>query len=259
MAVSLKSLVKVKSVSPPRILIYGPPKMGKTTLASEFPEAVFVQTEQGENLDEITSFGAIGSFEDVMDAVRSLATEEHSLKTVVIDSIDRLEQLIWDHTCVANKFKSVPEVEYGRGYGAATVYWSQLFVGLNHLRTERNMNVILIGHEEIDRFDDPRSASYSKFDFRLHKTAHALIQNDMDVILFLNQKPGVQEEKIGFGGKRKVAAGTAQRWMHLEGRPSYNAGNRYNMPPEAPYVLGQGYAVLSQHFPNVPKTQTEVA
>jgi hypothetical protein len=249
MAVSLSTLRKVKATFPPRTLIYGPPKMGKTTLASEFPGAVFIQTEQGENLDEITSFGKIDSWDDVIEAVRVLYREAHDLKTVVIDSIDRLENLIWAHTCAVHKWDSVPGVEYGKGYGAATVFWAQLFVGLNLLRTEKGMNVILIGHEEVDRFDDPRSASYSRFDFRLHKTAHAMIQNDMDIILFLNQKPGVQEEKIGFGGKRKVAAGTAQRWMHLEGRPSYNAGNRYNMPPEAPYVLGQGYAALSQFFP----------
>ena len=44
MALSLSSLVRAKSDKPPRIVIYGVPGIGKTSLAAEFPDPIFIQT-----------------------------------------------------------------------------------------------------------------------------------------------------------------------------------------------------------------------
>ena len=47
MALSLSNLVRRKSDKPPRIVIYGVPGIGKTSLAAEFPDPIFIQTEEG--------------------------------------------------------------------------------------------------------------------------------------------------------------------------------------------------------------------
>ncbi len=47
MSISLKSLRKRTNESAARIVIYGPEGIGKTTLAAEFPESVFIQVEDG--------------------------------------------------------------------------------------------------------------------------------------------------------------------------------------------------------------------
>lgn len=251
MALSLANLKRVKSSHAPRVLIYGPPKMGKTTLANEFPNAVFLQTEEGENsLDEITTFGLVTDWNDVLSAIGSLAEEQHDFKTIVVDSIDRLEPLAQAYICKKNNWTSIEAPGYGAGYTALDAVWYQFIDSLNYLRLNRGMGAVLIGHSEITRFDDPRSSSYSRFDFRLHKRAHAIIQNEMDLILCLNQEASVQEEKTGFGGKRTHASNSAQRWMYVELLPTMNAGNRYGMPPKIPFVRGQGYAALAQYFPN---------
>ena len=56
MALSLSSLVRAKSDKPPRIVIYGVPGIGKTSLAAEFPDPIFIQTEEGTGNLELTSF-----------------------------------------------------------------------------------------------------------------------------------------------------------------------------------------------------------
>lgn len=269
MALSLANLKRVRSVLPPRILIYGPPKLGKTTLANEFPDSVFLQTETGEtSTDEITTFGELATYESVLEALGALYVEDHKFKTVVSDSLDKFEPMLWKSICAANgDVGSIEEVGggYGKGYVAADQFWRDYMGGCNALRTERGMTVIHIAHSEVSTFNDPRSSSYSMFGIRLHKRAIALIQDEMDLILFLNQEPQIKQEGKGAFGKegRKHAEGGVQRWMTVEGRPNITAGNRYNMPSKIPYIKGNGYSALAKYFPHVnggvaPEPEAEV-
>ena len=68
MALSLSSLVTKTNEKPPLMVTYGRGKMGKTTRASEFPNAIFIQTEDGAGDIEVTTFAdePLGSFDLVM-------------------------------------------------------------------------------------------------------------------------------------------------------------------------------------------------
>src|SRR5688572_27774326 len=116
MAVSLADLRTMRADKPPLWLIYGPPKIGKTTLASEFEAPVFVQTEEGTPIGAgLMSFGLLESYEAVEEALAALFGE-HDLKTVVIDSLSALEPLIWRAVCERNKWGSIEAPGFGKGY-----------------------------------------------------------------------------------------------------------------------------------------------
>jgi hypothetical protein len=239
-----------KAVLPPRVMIYGPPGVGKTTLASEFPDPVFLQLEDGTPGDiELASFGLLTDYDQVIEAIGTLYSEEHDRKTVVVDSIDKLEPRVWDKTSSENGWASIETPGYGKGYVEADRIWRDLLEGLNALRQDRGMTIVLLSHAHVTNFPNPAGSEYPRWDIRLHKRALGLVQDEVDVILLVNQEATVKQEESGFGKKRSHAAGGSTRWIYCDGRPAWVAKNRYSMPDKVLYKKGEGYTALAPFFP----------
>ena len=97
---NLADIRKFTAQQEPRILIHGAEGVGKTTIASKFPAPTVLQTEDGcPNGLEINSFGLIHNFADLRSTIAALASEQHHYQTVVIDSLDVTEELIWHDAC----------------------------------------------------------------------------------------------------------------------------------------------------------------
>ncbi len=155
---SLLNKIKTgKHPKPPRILEYGTEGIGKSTLASESPEPIFIPTEDGLGQIDCASFPLAKTFQDVIDALAALYSEPHDYQSVVIDSIEWLERLVWDATSERFGVKNIEKVDggYSKGYTHCLNEWRQIIDGLDALRNERGMIVILIAHSKVEKFDDP--------------------------------------------------------------------------------------------------------
>jgi AAA domain len=254
MAISFADLKRVKSADPPRILLYGPEKAGKTTLANEFPAPVFLQTEEGTGMLELDTFGKLQSYQDVMDAVASLYQEEHQFKTVVVDSITALQTLIYAEVCArgdekGNEKKRIEDFGYGKGYVYALSVWQEFMEGIMALRRDRGMTVILIAHSKIERFDDPETVSYSRYDIDLHEKARDFLKREVDLVVLLKPDVTIKTEEQGFSKTRARADGGRSVWMHTSSRPAFAAGNRYDLPERILYERGKGFASLADSLP----------
>jgi hypothetical protein len=225
---------------PPRIMTYGTEGIGKSTLAAGTPKPIFVQTEDGLGEIDCDKFPLARSFDDVLAALNELATEPHQYETVVIDSLDWLERLIWDAVCKRESATTIEKVGggYGKGYVLALDFWRRLIDRLVVLHGGRQMMVMLIAHAKVEKFEDPEAPTYDRYSPRLHKHAAALVTEWCDAVLFATRRYSTRTEDTGFGRQRAIAApigaGGGERILRTAGGPSCVAKNRYRLKPELP-------------------------
>lgn len=233
MAINLASIKRVSADRPPMILIHGGPGIGKTTFAAAAPDAVFLRTEDGLGNLEASAFPLAKSFQDIMEALSSLYTEEHNFRWVVIDSLSALEPLIWQAVARAEGKNSVEDLSFGKGYVIALDYWRQLLDGLSALATEKKIGVILIAHSDVVRYDSPEMEAYDRLQIKLHKRAFQLMYERCDVIGYA--APRVFLRKDGEGkSARNLGVGSGERLLHLVEKPAFVAKNRYRLPESLP-------------------------
>ena len=226
--------------TPPRILIYGTEGIGKSTLAAQSPKPIFIATEDG--LDQIAcnSFPLAKRFDDVQAAIQELIHQKHDYETVIIDSLDWLERLIWDALCEQYGVSCIEKVDggYAKGYTHALNHWRNMLTDLNELRFTRGMCVILLAHARVERYEDPEAMAYDRYSPRLNRHATGVVTEWADAVLFATRKIITKTEDTGFGRDRTIAAGLGkdggERILRCVGSPACVAKNRYSMPAELP-------------------------
>lgn len=233
MAISLASIQRNRP-KPPRIIIHGEPGVGKTTFAACAPSPIFVQTEDGLGNLDVPSFPLATSFDDVMEALGSLYTEAHTFRTLVVDSLDWLEPLVWQKVCQQHNVPSIETLGYGKGYVEALGWWRQFFEGVTALRDHKSMTIIMVAHSQIVRVEDPALPAYDSRDLKLHKRAAAVAEEFADIILYAAIQTNTVTEDVGFNNKRIRATTTGERIAHTVGQPAFLAKNRYNLPSPLP-------------------------
>jgi hypothetical protein len=236
----LSRIQRGRQPMPPRIVLYGTEGIGKSTFASQAPAPIFVPTEDGLSEIDCERFPLAKTFEDVIAALSALEAEQHDYQTVVLDSLDWLERLVWDTLCRQYNVSSIEKVDggYAKGYTHALTYWRQVLEALNRLRNDRGMVVICIAHAKVEKFEDPEASAYDRYSPRLHKHASALVCEWSDAVLFASRKFRTQSEDAGFNRKRTIAnaigRGGGERILRCVGGPSCISKNRYGLVEELP-------------------------
>jgi hypothetical protein len=229
----LKSISKTRRVRAPKIVIVGQGKIGKTTFAAMAPKAIGILTEDGADAVDANAFPLATSLADVYSAVATLINQDHDFQTLFIDSLDWLEPLVQDHVCKANNWKNIEQPGFGKGYVAASEEWRNLLSGLEVLRADKGMGIILIAHDKIKRIEDPLTEGFDSHVLKLHDRAGALVQEWADVIGYAGYRIFTSKTDAGFGNKETKATTTGERILHVEPHPAHCGGNRFglsNMP-----------------------------
>jgi len=242
---------KTKHSSPPRIVVHGTEKVGKSTFMATAPSPIFVQTEDGLNGIDTEAFGLSESLDEVMDNLRLLANEEHDYKTVIIDSADWLERLIHKSVCEVDGVASIELAAggYGKGYGIATTKFRQVLAGLDYLNKQKGMIVSMICHSTVVAFNDPQSEPYDRYEMKLHQPkrgsgARDLLAEWADIIGFANIQTIVKKKDTVSGDKiARGVSDSSNRLLHVTNSAAYTAGNRYGITE--PINMSQGLEALT--------------
>jgi hypothetical protein len=231
MAFDLKSIRKNDAMAAPRIMVYGVEGIGKSTFGAGAPNPIYILTEDGLGSLNVNHFPLATSFQDVMDAIATLYKENHAFETVVIDSLDWLEAIIQRE--IEAKYDA-KDLAYGKGSLIAAERWREILDGLNALRNDKGMAVILIAHTTIKRFDSPEVEPYDRYQPKLQERSNAVVREWCDAVLFANYKTIVKKDDVGFNQTNNRGISTGERLLFTSERPAYMAKNRYNMPESIP-------------------------
>ncbi len=240
MAVSLATIRTGVRIRPPKVVLYGCGGIGKTTWAAGAPKPVFLFTEDGQGMLDLPRFEIrdndpiLRSWEELMECVYILHTGEHDYQTVVIDTFDFAEPLLWKHTAKKYGKEDIEAFGYGKGYAYAVDEARILMGWLDALRRDRNMAVVILCHSTTQKYHNPDSESYDRFSLNLQERLSEFVRSWSDCLLFANYRTAITKDKEAFNQEHRRGIGQGERVVYTQERPAYWAKNRYELPLELP-------------------------
>jgi hypothetical protein len=230
----LEQVQRGRIAAPRRTLLYGTHGIGKSTFGAMAEAPIFLQTEDGLADVDCERFPLATGYADVLKALGELYSDDHNYTTLVIDTLDWLERLIFADVCEKRSVESIEDIGYGKGYVFALTNWREILQGLDALRNERGMQILLLAHAQIERFANPETDTYDRYSPRLQKLASALVQEWCDDVLFASYRIHTKTVSEGFDRKRVQGIGTGERIIRTTERPAHVAKNRTGLPEELP-------------------------
>lgn len=241
----LDALVKGRQQSPARVVLYGPEGIGKSTFAANAPAPVFLGAEDGTSQLDVTRFPSPDSWAEVGEAIRTLTLESHDFKTLVVDTLDWAEPILWQHICTRDKKANIEDYGFGKGYQAALDEWRTFLAALDRLRNKRGMHLILLAHSHVKTFKNPEGEDFDRYELKLHQKASGLVKEWSDAVLFSTFETfAVKDDK-----KRVRGVSSGARLIHTERRAAFDAKNRYGLAETLPLSWDEFAAGMESHQP----------
>lgn len=229
-------IIRGKLPSAKKVVIYGPEGIGKSTLASKFPDPVFIDTEGSTKDMDVARFEKPTSWQMLMEQIRFVKSNPDICKTLVIDTADWAEQMCVQDLCARNGKKGIEDFGYGNGYVYAKEEFGRFLNFLSDI-VDIGINVVLTAHAHIRKFEQPdEMGSYDRYELKLGKKTQSqtapLVKEWADMLLFCNYKT-LSVSADDKGKKHKAQGG--RRVMYTSHHPCWDAKNRYGLPEEVPF------------------------
>jgi hypothetical protein len=190
-----------------------------------------------------------------------ISSSPPQFKTLVIETMDRVEQIIWNKVLQDNGVEALGNLNWGAGFVQVNKLWEEFFAGIKWINSNLNMMVILTAHVEVKKTSMPDSTSFDEYAIDLHKEAKAMLMGQCDCIFFANFKaPHVTIEKAGFKEEKK-AIGKAERILHMQKTATSFGKNRYHLPPfiKVEDDVDGAWNIISQSIPWFTTLETPAA
>jgi hypothetical protein len=189
--------IQIKTYKPQghyvKALIYGPSGAGKTVFGSTAPRPIFASAESGllSIAEKAPSYVDIRSFADLQNLLSFLRKDGHDFKTVIIDSISEINEIIKQ------------EIEKKTGKALESRDWDDLSKKLRSiLRAFRDlpMHVLFISLEKAEKDED----KIVKIVPLLNGKAATEVASYMDIVGYL---------EVGKDGTRSVITGEHSKYL----------------------------------------------
>lgn len=218
---------------PSKIVLYGVPKIGKSRLASQWPDPLFIDIEGGLQYlgKDVNATPRLTQFDDVLGWLKHIHdNEELNPKTIVIDSIDWLEQLAQKRLIKREGATSItdPSVKafaYNKGVSMAAEDAIKALTWLDAIHEKKGTTSLLIAHSEVKSVDLPNQDPYSRHQLKLSKGFASKVTEWGDLVIFADYSFHVSKEGKTSEPRPMLFAG---------GSASFVGGGRMQLSKELP-------------------------
>lgn len=229
---------------PVKVCVYGVEGIGKTTFASQFPEALFFDLDKGSAQLDVSRVTDITSWPLLLSSIKEIYDNPTICKTLVIDTADAAERMCIDYICGKFNKKGIEDFGYGAGYTYLTEEFARFLVQLDAC-IGQGINVVVLAHAVLKTVTLPEEmGTYDHWELKLSsKTTNKvapLVKEWADLLLFANYKTILVED-----GARKKAAG-GKRIMYTTHTTFADAKNRFSLAEELPF----NYNEIARLIPN---------
>lgn len=217
-----------------RVCIYGPEGIGKTTLAAQFPEPLFIDTEGSTRHIDVARLPDPTSAAMVQEELDWIINQRPApCQTVVIDTADWLEKLIKRQVMDTLQIKSMEQISYGKAYVYVCEDFGRILAQCDRI-IKNGINVVFTAHAALRKFEQPDElGAYDRWELKLQNSAKsnicAMLKEWADLILFCNYEIHTYKTDDD-----KVKASGGQRVMYTSHHPSWDAKNRHGLPEKLP-------------------------
>ena len=220
-----------KQTKPRRVLIYGDNGVGKSTWAASWPSPLILNIEDGVNGLNCDSTERIKDLGGYIAAISWAITNENSYQTIITDTCDWVEKLIFKAVAEEAGKKTIEDIGYGKGYEAVERCWRRIIDGLAML-WESGRHIVFTCHSKIAKFRSPEGDSYDYYSPAIHEKGSDILCQWCDEVLFAKYRIITRSVDEGFGNKRNIAIGQTERILCTQESPSHVGKNRLGLPAE---------------------------
>jgi hypothetical protein len=211
------------------IMLYGPEGVGKSTFGAQCDSPIFLASEDGTANLDVSRLPTADSWGQVFEMLLELSNGGHGYKTLVVDTLDWLEPLMFSFLLDTHGKKVIEEVGggYGKYVNVVSSEWRKFMQAIDMVREK--MDVVILAHSQVKAFHDPmQTESYDRYQLKLHVQHSSILWKEyVDCLLFANYKTYVKKD-----GNKAKAFGDGERTVYTTRMPSYDAKNRYGLPDE---------------------------
>jgi|7_EtaG_2_1085326.scaffolds.fasta_scaffold00554_23 hypothetical protein len=176
-------------------LVYGQPKIGKSTFCNQWPGALFAATEPGTSAMRAADV-PINSWTDFENFMHALGKEKSAAKykTIVVDTIDNLWSFLCNHICKTQGWEHISEGGYAKGYNIAEMKLTNAIAELRSF----GKAVVFVSHERKTReLDNDGNTTGSVFiTSNLPNSARKVIHGNVDFIFRAEHHPDDSTKRV---------------------------------------------------------------
>lgn len=200
---------------PAKTIVYGVPKIGKSSFAAQYPDPFFINIEGGLSYlkNKVRATPHLKDFDEVMGWLKHMyETDTFTCKTLVVDSLDWLENLAQrkiskEHNGIPVSDMTHKPFAYAKGYEMAAAETMKVFAWADALYAKKGIKTVFICHSQVKNIDLPNKDPYSRHELKLYKTLSAKAFEWADLVLFADYTFHVTKDGKTSEPKRALLAG----------------------------------------------------